>query len=253
MKNLSEVKQALKEANHEGQAKIIEVLKLDKRKGAQQLVKQYEAQQAKMQAMHEKYQRLLIEEKKLINNGAQWVAGIDEVGRGPLAGPVVAACVVFKPGVYIVGVDDSKKLSKKRREELYDQIMDQAVAVGVGRVDVAIIDQINILNATKRAMGYAIQQCNPQPDHLLLDAVTLNDIDIPQKAIIKGDSKSHSIAAASIVAKVVRDREMEQLAEKYPQYAFNRNMGYGTKEHMDALEEIGLSPVHRRSFCKRFL
>ncbi|MES0335141.1 MAG: ribonuclease HII [Candidatus Magnetobacterium sp. LHC-1] len=177
------------------------------------------------------------------------VAGLDEAGRGPLAGPVVAAAVVFEAGSYIEGVNDSKKLSEGRRKALFFEIVCCARDIGIGIVDATDIDRLNILNATKMAMKKAVLQLNHPPDILLIDALRLPDIDIRQVAIIKGDSKSASIAAASIVAKVLRDSFMLAYHQQYPQYGFNSHKGYGTKHHMDMIRTHGPCPIHRRSFA----
>ena len=192
-------------------------------------------------------------ERKLWAQGHRTVAGIDEAGRGPLAGPVVAACVVLPIDVEIDGIFDSKKLSPKRREHLYDIIYEVAIAVGVGRVEHDIIDEINILNATRRAMEISVHSCEIKPDYLLIDAVELSKIHIPQQSIIKGDNRSQSIAAASIIAKVTRDREMKKWDKIYPEYGFANHKGYSTKKHREAIQTYGLCPIHRRSFNKKYL
>lgn len=189
-------------------------------------------------------------ERQYQSQGYKLIAGIDEVGRGPLAGPVVAAAVIFAEGVVIPGVNDSKKLSEAKREFLYDEIKAKALAIGVGMADVELIDEINILNATYVAMKRAIASLSIQPDFILLDAVTLKDVETPQKGIIKGDTLSHSIAAASIIAKVERDRLISSYDSIYPEYKFSKHKGYGTKEHMDCIRKLGLLPIHRRSFTK---
>ena len=181
------------------------------------------------------------------------ICGIDEVGRGPLAGPVVAGAVILPKDCSILYVNDSKKLSEKKREELYDQIMANAVSVGLGFVDNERIDEINILNATYEAMRQAISKLTPQPDILLNDAVTIPGVDIPQVPIIKGDAKSASIAAASIVAKVTRDRLMTELDKKYPGYDLAANKGYGTAAHIEGLKKLGPCPIHRRSFIGNYV
>lgn len=177
-----------------------------------------------------------------------YIAGVDEVGRGPLAGPVVAACVILDKNKQILYLNDSKKLSEKKREGLYTEICDSAVAYGIGIVSPARIDEINILNATYEAMRAAISNLKLKPDILLNDAVHIPEVDIKQVSIIKGDAKSVSIAAASIVAKVSRDRLMVDYDSLYPEYKFAKNKGYGTKEHISAIKEHGLCPIHRRSF-----
>lgn len=180
--------------------------------------------------------------------GYNLIAGIDEAGRGPLAGPVVASAVILPKGISIPSIDDSKKLSAKKREQLYDVISKEAVGIGIGIVDEKKIDEINILQAAIMAMKIAVGQLNIKPDFILSDAVSLSDLNIPQKAIIKGDSKSISIAAASIIAKVTRDRLMHEYHKKYPAYNFISNKGYGTAEHLEMLRKHGPCEIHRRSF-----
>ncbi len=185
------------------------------------------------------------------------ICGIDEVGRGPLAGPVVACAVVLPKDVTILYLNDSKKLSEKKRESLYDEIMEKAVAVGIGAVGPARIDEINILQATYEAMRMAIEdligKLGKEPDLLLNDAVTIPEVDIPQVSIIKGDAKSISIAAASIVAKVTRDHLMIEYDQVLPGYDFAKNKGYGTKAHIAGLKELGATPIHRKTFITHFV
>lgn len=182
-----------------------------------------------------------------------YVCGIDEVGRGPLAGPVVACAVIFPKDVDILYVNDSKKLSEKKREALYDEIMEKAVAVGIGVEDHTLIDEINILQATYSAMRKAIANLSVKPNVLLNDAVTIPEVDIMQVPIVKGDAKSISIAAASIIAKVTRDRMMVEMDDKYPGYDFAGNKGYGTAAHIEGIKKQGLCEIHRRSFTKNFV
>lgn len=190
-------------------------------------------------------------ERKYESEG--YVCGIDEVGRGPLAGPVVACACILPKDCNILYINDSKKLSKKKREELYDIIMQEAVAVGIGYNSPERIDEINILQATFEAMREAISKLSVTPDILLNDAVTIPGVDIKQVPIIKGDAKSISIGAASIVAKVTRDRLMEDYDKLFPEYGFASNMGYGTAVHIKAIKEIGPCPIHRRSFIHNFV
>ena len=190
-------------------------------------------------------------ERKYESGG--YVCGIDEVGRGPLAGPVVACACILPKDCNILYINDSKKLSKKKREELYDIIMKEAVAVGIGYNSPERIDEINILQATFEAMREAISKLSVTPDILLNDAVTIPGVDIKQVPIIKGDAKSISIGAASIVAKVTRDRLMEDYDKLFPEYGFASNMGYGTAVHIKAIKEIGPCPIHRRSFIHNFV
>ena len=196
----------------------------------------------------EHLEEMLVYERKLWTEGNMYVAGVDEVGRGPLAGPVVTAAVILPHDFRLLGVDDSKKLSPKKRDELFDQIKEAAVCWAVGRREPQRIDEINILEATKEAMLDAIDGLAVKPDHVLIDAVKLRSLQIPQTAIIKGDAKSVSIAAASIIAKVTRDREMVEMAKIYPAYSFESNKGYGTAAHYKGLEEQGPCPIHRKTF-----
>ena len=190
-------------------------------------------------------------EKEYESHG--WICGIDEVGRGPLCGPVVASAVILPKDCQILYLNDSKKLSEKKREELYDVIMEQAIAVGVGMATPQRIDEINILQATYEAMRQAISNLNVKPAVLLNDAVTIPEVDIPQIPIIKGDAKSVSIAAASIIAKVTRDRMMVEYDRIYPEYDLASNKGYGTKVHMEALKTVGPCEIHRRTFIKNIV
>lgn len=186
-------------------------------------------------------------EEELNSKGINLIAGVDEVGRGPLIGSVVAAAVILPSGFYMSEINDSKKLSEKKREELYPIIIEKAISVGIGVVDSETIDRVNILNATKMAMKMAINNLSVKPEHVLIDAVKL-DIDIPYTAIIKGDAKSESIAAASIVAKVYRDNMMKELDKEYPMYDFKSNKGYGTKKHIEAIKKYGVLKEHRKTF-----
>lgn len=216
--------------------------------------------QEREQVLREKLQTMQVYERDLRAAGKRYIAGVDEVGRGPLAGPVVAACVVLPEDFDVLGVDDSKKLSEKKREQLYDAILSEALAYGIGMQDNASIDEINILEATKEAMRCAIIEAEQRLrektgcgiDHILIDALTLREVAIPQTSIIKGDSASLSIAAASILAKVTRDRMMVEYDSIYPGYAFAKNKGYGTKAHYEGLQAQGMTPIHRRSFLKNF-
>ncbi len=186
-------------------------------------------------------------EKELRKNGIKLIAGVDEVGRGPLVGPVVTACVILPDNFNLEGLTDSKKLTEKKRDFYYDEIMKQAISVGVGIVSNEEIDKINIYEATKVAMKQAIDNCDVRPEHVLIDAMKL-DLDIPSTSIIKGDLLSISISAASVIAKVTRDRMMYELDEKYPMYDFKSNKGYPTKKHMEAIKEYGIIPEHRKSY-----
>ncbi|WP_227395551.1 ribonuclease HII [Jeotgalibacillus aurantiacus] len=218
----------------------------DKRKGALALVERHTKKQHRAQVLKEQYEQMLRYENEAKSNGKKLIAGLDEAGRGPLAGPVVAAAAILPEDFYLPGLNDSKKIGRAQRELFFEEIMKHA-DVGVGIIEAEEIDQINILNASKKAMEMALTQLKSRPDHALIDAVELR-IPISQKSIIKGDAKSVSIAAASIVAKVTRDRLMEQAAERFPEYGFDNHAGYGTKQHVEALHKYGPTDIHRLSF-----
>ncbi|MFZ5966360.1 MAG: ribonuclease HII [Bacillota bacterium] len=224
----------------------------DERRSIQKIGKDLQKKLEKKENEIKRIQKLWEYENKLFLKGYRFIAGIDEAGRGPLAGPVVAAAVILPPNHHLDDVDDSKKLSPQKRETLCDLIYDEALAVGVGIVDHTIIDRVNIFNATKLAMVDAVKNLSLLPDFLLIDAVQLTDIDIKQQSIIKGDSLSISIAAASIIAKVTRDRIMDQYHEQFPAYNFAAHKGYGTKEHCETIRRIGATPIHRKTFIKNF-
>lgn len=188
-------------------------------------------------------------EEALEDRGLKYVAGVDEVGRGPLAGPVVVAAVILPMGLRIKGINDSKKLSEKKREELYKVIMKEALAVGVSFIYEDTVDKINIYEATKQGMLESINNLSIKPEHVLIDAMPLNELKIEHTSIIHGDALSASIGAASIIAKVTRDHYMEKMDHKYPNYGFKKHKGYCTKEHLEALEKYGPCPIHRKSFA----
>lgn len=212
----------------------------------------------RLQMQREKLAKMRVREDELRSCGYKYIAGVDEVGRGPLAGPVVAAAVVLPENFNILGIDDSKKLSEKKREELFDVIKENAVAYGIGMADEKTIDEINILQATKVAMRKALIELDEKLrendgssiDYVLFDAMKIDEVKIPQESIIKGDANVLAIAAASIIAKVTRDRMMVKYAEEYPGYAFEKNKGYGTKAHYEGLHAQGMCPIHRKSFLK---
>lgn len=209
--------------------------------------------------MKEKEIERLNELKKIENEiyekeHVEYICGIDEAGRGPLAGPVVVASVIMKPDSFIEGVNDSKKVSEKKREKLYEQIIEEAVSYSVGIIDQNEIDEINILNATKKGLTESIKGLKVKPERIIVDALDkIDTCGIPYMSIVKGDAKCYSIAAASIIAKVTRDRIMRQWDEVYPMYGFSRHKGYGTAAHIAAIKEYGLCPLHRRSFTKNFI
>lgn len=229
-------------------ATLISALKEDPRKGVQQAVKQWQrrlkARQVALQAFHQRFKF----ENYYWRHGCRYVAGMDEVGRGPLAGPVVTCAVILDNSFDLVGVTDSKQLTRHEREELYLQIVNEAVEVSIAVNDREKIDQLNIYAATQDAMMRSARTLHHRPDHLIVDAVPLPELAVPQTTLIKGDQKSISVAAASIVAKEYRDHLMRDYDRIYPGYGFAENMGYGTKQHLAGLKRLGACPIHRRSF-----
>lgn len=201
----------------------------------------------------ERINQMMEYENILHSSNIENICGVDEAGRGPLCGPVVAAAVILPKGIYIEGINDSKKLTEKKREKLIEEIYEKAISVNYSLVWQDEIDEINILQATKKAMKEAVEGLNVKAEYALIDGNQGINIDIPFKTIIKGDSKSQSIAAASIVAKVTRDRLIQKLDEKYPEYGFAKHKGYGTKAHIAAIKEHGICELHRKTFCKNFI
>lgn len=248
---ISEIKAKFELAEAEEYAGLFEEYGQDTRSGVVSLIKKYQKELDRLWKEKERIESLKEYERKYGDYHA--ICGIDEAGRGPLAGPVVAGAVILPKDCDILYINDSKQLSAKKREELYDVIMEQAAAVGVGVVSCERIDEINILNATYEAMRQAIEKLSIKPDILLNDAVRIPGVDIPQVPIIKGDAKSISIGAASIIAKVTRDRMMEQYALLYPQYGFEGHKGYGSASHIEALKTYGPCPIHRKTFIKNFV
>lgn len=253
MQSIGEIKEMLAACPVERLPELLPEIRKDGRKGAQNLAKQYEKKYAAYQAELERLEEILTYERECYRQGYSLVAGIDEVGRGPLAGPVVAAAVILPVDCKIPGVNDSKKLTAKKREELCEIIKREAVAWAVGVVSHERIDEINILQATYEAMRQALSKLEVQPEFILADAVTIPGISVPQKGIIKGDAKSISIGAASIVAKVTRDAMMEAMEELYPGYDFASNKGYGSQKHLAGIARQGLCPIHRHSFVKNLM
>lgn len=233
----------------------IKAYKDDTRKGVISLVGVWERKYRAYLEELDRVQKMLVYENKYYDSGVEFIAGIDEVGRGPLAGPVVSAAVMLPKGMVIKGINDSKKLSKEKRELLYNEIMQSALDVSIGIKDNHVIDELNILQATIKSMEDAVKGLKMKPQQLLVDAVRLKEISINQESIIKGDERSLSIAAASIIAKVTRDRMMEEYDSIYPEYDFKSNKGYPTEEHTKAILKYGLTPIHRKTFSsgiKRF-
>lgn len=226
---------------------LLTELEQDSRSGLIQAIAKRKKEIQKRLDEDERLEGMLAYEKELYTQGIQLIAGVDEVGRGPLAGPVVAAAVILPKACKIPGLNDSKKIPKSKHKEIYEAVLQNAIAIGIGVKDNHVIDQVNIYEATKLAMMEAIGQLEPQPQHLLIDAMRL-DLPIPQTSIIKGDANSLSIAAASIVAKVTRDQMMEEFDCEYPGYDFTQNAGYGTANHLAGLHKLGVTPIHRRSF-----
>ena len=226
---------------------LFEELILDGRAGVQAAISKRKRELQKQVDEDLRLEKMLAYEKELYAQGIDLIAGVDEVGRGPLAGPVVAAAVILPKACKIPGLNDSKKIPKSKHKEIYEAVLQNAIAIGIGVKDNRVIDQVNIYEATKLAMMVAIGQLEPQPQHLLIDAMKL-DLPIPQTSIIKGDANSLSIAAASIVAKVTRDQMMEEFDREYPGYDFAQNAGYGTAKHLAGLDKLGVTSIHRRSF-----
>lgn len=226
---------------------LFEELILDGRAGVQAAISKRKRELQKQVDEDLRLEKMLAYEKELYAQGIDLIAGVDEVGRGPLAGPVVAAAVILPKACKIPGLNDSKKIPKSKHKAIYEAVLQNAIAIGIGVKDNQVIDQVNIYEATKLAMMEAIGQLEPQPQHLLIDAMKL-DFPIPQTSIIKGDANSLSIAAASIVAKVTRDQMMEEFDLEYPGYDFAQNAGYGTANHLAGLHKLGVTPIHRRSF-----
>ena len=245
--SIKEWEQKLKSSEDNELIHLLKILSEDERQGAQKLFQSFSKRLAREEAERTRLKLMHTYEEQCQAQGKTLIAGVDEVGRGPLAGPVVAAAVILPIGYMLPGVNDSKKLSEKKRDALYEIIMKDAISYSVHLVQPDQIDAINIYQASKLAMTEAISSLHVRPDQLLIDAMEV-PLAIDQLKIIKGDEKSISIAAASIVAKVTRDRYMQNLHEKYPQYGLNSNMGYGTKEHLHALQQFGPTDIHRRSF-----
>ena len=252
MATISEIRRELSETRPEEWQTFIEKYESDSRAGVAKLVESCRNQIKRVEKEAQRLENMLAYERKYYAD-CEYICGIDEAGRGPLAGPVVAAAVILPKGLKIPYLNDSKQLSAKRREELFDIIMEKALAVGVGVASPERIDEINILQATYGAMRQAVAELKVKPQILLNDAVYIPGLDLPQEKIIKGDAKSLSIAAASVIAKVTRDRMMKAYHEIFPEYGFDKHKGYGSKEHIAMIQTLGPCPIHRRSFITHFI
>lgn len=250
-KSISEIKTEFEQASQEMLSELYAAYESDSRAGVQNLISKYKKQEEKLK--EERARLEMMHAYEFQYKDCTYICGIDEAGRGPLAGPVVAGAVILPKDCEILYLNDSKKLSAKKRDLLYDEIMEKAIATGIGMASPARIDEINILQATYEAMREAIANLGIRPDVLLNDAVTIPQVEIPQVPIIKGDAKSVSIAAASILAKVTRDRLMMEYDKLMPEYGFAGNKGYGSATHIEAIRKIGPSPIHRASFIKNFV
>lgn len=250
-KSIAQIRQEFEAAGEREWEELFLLYAEDTRSGVRNLIERYRKKQAALAAERERLYAMRSFERKYEGYGL--ICGIDEAGRGPLAGPVVAGAVILPKDCEILYLNDSKKLSAAKREALYDEIMEKAAATGIGMAGPARIDEINILQATYEAMREAVKKLGVHPEIHLNDAVTIPGIDIPQVPIIKGDAKSVSIAAASVLAKVTRDRLMVQYDEILPGYGFAQNKGYGSKEHIEAIRRLGPTPIHRRSFIGNFI
>lgn len=249
---IAQIKKIYEQSDDHGKNQLIAFLRADPRKGIQSFIKKVEKQAL---ARRQSIQKICLKKKReniLYAKGYKMIAGIDEVGRGPLAGPVVAAAAVLPSDSWILGIDDSKKLPEKKREALAKKIEEEAISIGIAQIGPRTIDQINIYNSTKLAMYMAVKNLSLIPDLLIIDAVNL-EMKIASKSYIHGDEKCYSIGAASIVAKVYRDQLMKKYAKLYPQYAFDKNKGYGTSEHIQAIRHCGLTPIHRVSFVQNII
>lgn len=251
--SVAQLKEWFQTASRQEIEAVWPLLEQDQRKGVQQLLKQYNNQIRRQQEKLERWQQLLEMEKNLRKEGYKHIAGVDEAGRGPLAGPVVAAAVILSEDFMAIDLNDSKQLTPRVREHLAEEIKARAVSYHVAFVDAAEIDRINIYRASQKAMAQAVQGLSVTPDYVLTDAVPIPSISISQRSIVKGDARVACIAAASVLAKVERDRWMKEEACNYVHYGFEQNMGYGTKAHWEAIHQYGLTPLHRRSFVKNRL
>lgn len=250
-KTVTAIRDELMQASKEEINMLLEEYRSDERQGVQNLIKKFLREQEKLEAEQARLEGMKVFEKKY--ESFSYIAGIDEAGRGPLAGPVVAGAVILPRNCSILYLNDSKQVSAKKRDVLYEEIRDKALSYGIGIVSPERIDEINILQATYEAMRLAIDEMALSPDLLLVDAVTIPNVSTRQIGIVKGDAKSVSIAAASILAKVTRDRMMVEYSGKYPEYGFDRHKGYGSQAHVDAIRKYGPCPIHRKTFIRNFV
>lgn len=252
-KNLNDIKELFSNTSIEDVSNLILKYKDDTRTGVKNIIKKYEKKIEKYNKELSRLSLMCKYENKAYRDGKNLIVGLDEVGRGPLAGPVVTAGVILPKGLYILGVDDSKKLSSKKREELFCIIKAKAIEITTNMEDNRVIDEINILQATIKSMKKNIIDFKNHPDYLIIDSVIINNTGIPFLSIPKADEKSISVACASIIAKVIRDEFMNVVHQEYPKYGFDKNKGYGTKEHIEALKKYGPCPLHRKTFIKNFI
>ena len=250
-KSISEIKIEFEQAGEQQWEALCQEYETDSRTGVKNLTARYRKKQQALVQERERLEVMKTFERKYADYS--FICGIDEAGRGPLAGPVYAAAVILPNDIIIKGINDSKKLSEKKREELFEEITEKAIAYNIFSVDEKRIDEINILNATYEAMNGAVNGLSTAPDFVLIDGNRISGMEIPHETVVKGDSKSISIAAASILAKVSRDRFICQMAEKYPEYGFEKHKGYGTKAHNEAILKYGPCPIHRRTFLRKLL
>ena len=251
-KSIKDIKKEFEETDIKNIHKLIEIYKQDDRKGVINIINSYNKKISLYEKEIIRTENMKIYEKKAFSEGKTLIAGIDEVGRGPFAGPVVTACVILPKDFNILGINDSKKLNEQKRKELFYKIKENALEITINMEDNNIIDNINILEASKKSMLKNIQDLKNKPDFLILDAINL-DTNIPYISMPKADEKSISVATASIIAKVTRDEYMEQMHNIYPQYKFNVNKGYGTKEHIEAIKKYGACDIHRKTFIKNYV
>lgn len=250
MEAVNQIKQHLSSVDLDKIPEAIKIYLEDERISVKKLIEQYQKKYIKYQNELQRIKEISKYETELYQKGKTFIAGIDEVGRGPLAGPVMTCAVILPKDCNVLGINDSKKLSSSQRENICTQLKQVAIDISISKVEADEIDKINILQSVYKSMKQSVNNLNTKPDIVLVDAVSIPNINVEQLSIVKGDAKSISIAAASIIAKVTRDKLMDEYSKKYPEYGFERNKGYGTKEHIDAIKEYGLCPIHRRTFVK---